>query len=92
MKKFVLAFALVLGMSSAASAGTVIDQLVWEASPVQQERLIPVLPKMNKHYSMPDYYSYDERTKLCFAKARHSSTVVPCTDLVIEQIVKDWVK
>lgn len=91
MKKFVLAFALILGMSSVASAGTVVDQLVWEASPVQIDRLNQGIAGRNRGYFVPpQYYTYDVKTKLCFAKYAHSLTVTPCTDLVIEQIIKDY--
>lgn len=91
MKKLVLAFALVLGINS-AQAGTVVDQLVWEASPVQQDRLNSGIANKKGYFVQPYWYTYDTRTKLCYAKYQHGMSVVLCTDLVIEQIIKDYTK
>ena len=92
MKKLILVLGLLVGLSSAASAGTVVDQLVWEASPIQIQKLEQGILGKKGYFVTPSWYTYDIKTKLCFAQTGHSRTVVPCTDLVIKQIIEDYSK
>ncbi len=89
MKK--LLFALILLCPLSAQADTIVDKLVWEASPRQETMIEHLKSKMGGRYR-PYWYTYDWRTKLCFAKEGHGMTVVPCTDKVMDQIIRDYSK